>query len=247
IEGELWSDPDAAEVSVEEGFATELGVELGSRLGFDIQGMPLELLVTSIRTVDWRTFGINFFLVVEPDVLEDAPQVRIATAQFPPQAEQVTQDLLAAEFPNVTLLKIREVLEKIALGLERMTSGVRFLGSFSILAGILILAGGISAGSVQRGQRVALLKTLGMTRREVAAMMATEYALIGGVAGAIGTAGGALLSWFVLTRSMELPWQPYPWLILLSLGLTVLLTALTGIVSSWGALQRRPLEVLRAD
>jgi ABC-type lipoprotein release transport system permease subunit len=46
---------------------------------------------------------------------------------------------------------------------------------------------------------------------------------------------------------MELPWQPYPWLILLSLGLTVLLTALTGIVSSWGALQRRPLEVLRAD
>ncbi len=247
IEGELWSDPDAAEVSVEEGFATELGVELGSRLGFDIQGMPLELLVTSIRTVDWRTFGINFFLVVEPDVLEDAPQVRIATARFPPQAEQVTQDLLAAEFPNVTLLKIREVLEKIALGLERMTSGVRFLGSFSILAGILILAGGISAGSVQRGQTVALLKTLGMTRREVAAMMATEYALIGGVAGVIGTAGGALLSWFVLTRSMELPWQPYPWLILLSLGLTVLLTALTGIVSSWGALQRRPLEVLRAD
>jgi len=247
IEGELWSDPEAPEVSVEEGFATELGVELGSRLGFDIQGIPLELSVTSIRTVDWRTFGINFFLVVEPGVLEDAPQVRIATARFPPRAEQAAQDLLAAEFPNVTLLKIREVLEKIARGLDKMTSGVRFLGSFSILAGILILAGGISAGSVQRGQRVALLKTLGMTRREIAAMMATEYALIGSVAGVIGTAGGALLSWFVLTQSMELSWQPYPRLILLSLGLSVVLTALTGIVASWGALQRRPLAVLRAD
>jgi putative ABC transport system permease protein len=247
IAGELWSDPEASEVSVEEGFATELGVEVGSRLDFDIQGMPLELAVTSIRTVDWRTFGINFFLVVEPGVLEDAPQVRIATAQFPEPDEQSTQDLLAAEFPNVTLLKIRDLLEKIAQGLERMTSGVRFLGSFSILAGILILAGGISAGSVQRGQRVALLKTLGMTRREVAAMMATEYALIGGVAGLIGTAGGALLSWFVLTRSMELSWQPYPGLILLSLTASVLLTALTGIVASWGALHRRPLAVLRAD
>jgi putative ABC transport system permease protein len=124
---------------------------------------------------------------------------------------------------------------------------VRFLGSFSVLAGILILAGGISAGSVQRGQRVALLKTLGMTRLQVAAMMATEYALIGAVAGIIGTAGGGLLSWFVLTRSMELPWQPYPWLILMSLGLSVLLTAETGIAASWGALQHRPLAVLRAD
>lgn len=78
-------------------------------------------------------------------------------------------------------------------------------------------------------------------------MMAAEYALIGAVAGVIGTAGGALLSWFVLTRSMELSWQPYPRLILLSLGLSVVLTALTGIVASWGALRRRPLEVLRAD
>jgi putative ABC transport system permease protein len=247
IAGELWSDPEVSEVSVEEGFAKELSVEVGSRLEFDIQGMPFELAVTSIRTVDWRTFGINFFLVVEPGVLEEAPQVRIATAQFPEPAEQSTQDLLAAEFPNVTLLKIRDLLDKIARGLERMTSGVRFLGSFSILAGILILAGGISAGSVQRGQRVALLKTLGMTRLEVAAMMAMEYALIGAVAGLIGTAGGALLSWFVLTRSMELSWQPYPGLILLSLGASVLLTALTGIVASWGALQRRPLAVLRAD
>jgi putative ABC transport system permease protein len=247
IAGELWSQPEVSEVSVEEGFAKELGAEVGSRLVFDIQGMPLDLTVTSIRTVDWRTFGINFFLVVEPGVLEEAPQVRIATAQFPEPAEQSTQDLLAAEFPNVTLLKIRDLLDKIARGLERMTSGVRFLGSFSILAGILILAGGISAGSVQRGQRVALLKTLGMTRREVAAMMATEYALIGAVAGLIGTAGGALLSWFVLTRSMELSWQPYPELIALSLAASVLLTALTGIVASWGALQRRPLAVLRAD
>ncbi len=247
VEGELWSDPEVAEVSVEEEFAAELDVELRSHLTFDIRGVPFELVVTSLRTVDWRTCGINFFLVVEPGVLEDAPQVRIATAQLPKQVEQATQDLLAAEFPNVTLLKVRELLEKIAQGLERMTSGVRFLGGFSVLAGILILAGGISAGSVQRGQRVALLKTLGMTRREVAAMMATEYALIGGVAGLIGTAGGVLLSWFVMTRSMELSWQPYPWLILLSLGSSLVLTAVTGIVASWGALQRRPLAVLQAD
>ena len=62
VEGRLWGDPDKPEVSVEAEFAEELGVSLGSTLEFDIQGVPVELHATSMRTVDWRTFGINFFL-----------------------------------------------------------------------------------------------------------------------------------------------------------------------------------------
>ncbi|HET9226858.1 MAG TPA: FtsX-like permease family protein, partial [Thermoanaerobaculia bacterium] len=70
IEGKLWSDPSRAEVSVEQEFADDLDLKLGSKVRFDIQGVPLDLTVTSVRTVDWQTFGINFFLVVEPGVLE---------------------------------------------------------------------------------------------------------------------------------------------------------------------------------
>ncbi|HBL30732.1 MAG TPA: ABC transporter permease, partial [Acidobacteria bacterium] len=76
----------------------------------DVQGVPLELTVTSLRTVNWRTFGINFFLVVEPGVLEDAPQQRLAAFQLPRGTEQKVQDELAALYPNVTLLRIREIL-----------------------------------------------------------------------------------------------------------------------------------------
>ena len=83
VEGYLWSDPARAEVSVEKEFADDIGVRLGSTLRFDIQGVPLEVEVTSLRTVDWQTFGINFFLVVEPGVLEQAPQQRLAVARMP--------------------------------------------------------------------------------------------------------------------------------------------------------------------
>lgn len=247
LAGELWSDPQRDELSIEQEFAGDLGVDLGSELTFDVQGVPIELTVTSIRKVDWRTFGINFFLVVEPGVLDRAPQQRVAASRLPEQSEQAIQDRLAAEYPNVTMLRIRDLLEKIAAVLDRLATGVRLLGTFSVLAGILILAGGVSAGTVRRSRQIALFKTLGMTRTEIVAMLTAEYALIGAVAGSIGSTGGELLSWAVLTRGMELQWSPHPELLVLAILLSIVLTAATGVTASWEALRRRPLEVLRSD
>lgn len=247
VAGALWDRPDAAEVSVEKDYADDLGVGLGTRLTFDVQGVPVDLTITSLREVDWRTFGINFFLVVEPGVLDDAPQQRLATVRLPPGSEQRVQDLLAAGFPNVTFVRIREILEKLVAILDRIGLAVRFLGGFTVLAGIAILAGAVSAGSARRAREVALLKTLGVTRAGVVAMFAVEYALVGLVAGAIGTAGGAALAWAVLTRGMEIGWHLHPLVLATALAATALLAATAGIAASARALARRPIEVLRGE
>lgn len=245
VEGVLWGDPQRAEVSVEQEFAADLGLRLGSTIRFDVQGVPVELTVTSLRTVNWRSFGINFFLVVEPGVLEDAPQMRLAAFQLPRGTEQRVQDLLAASYPNVTLLRIREILDKIVQVMDRIGLGIRFLGGFTILAGIAILGGAISAGSLRRGREVALLKTLGMTRRTVLGTFAVEYALIGLVAAVIGAVGGTLLSWGVLQRGFELSWSFQPGPFLVAIVGAVLLAVAAGVAASVRALERRPIEVLR--
>ncbi|HSS76324.1 MAG TPA: FtsX-like permease family protein [Thermoanaerobaculia bacterium] len=251
VEGKLWSDPDPspahAEVSLEKEFAEGIGARLGSTLSFDIQGVPLDLKVTSLRTVNWQTFGINFFLVVEPGVLESAPQQRLAVARLPKGGEQRAQDALAAGYPNVTMLRIREILEKVLKVLQRISLGIRFLGGFTVVAGIAILAGAISAGSSRRGREVALLKTLGMTRRGVAATFTAEYALIGLVAGGIGTAGATALAYGVITRGFQIPWQLDPLSLAVALGGTVVLAVVAGLAASYRALQRRPIEVLRTE
>lgn len=247
IEGKLWSDPARAEVSVEQEFADDLDLKLGSTVRFDVQGVPLELAVTSVRTVDWQTFGINFFLVVEPGVLENAPQQRLAATRLPRGNEQGVQDALAAAYPNVTLIRVREVLEKIAGVLERIGVGIRFLGGFTVLAGIAILGGAVSAGSARRGREVTLLKTLGMTRPGVAGAFAVEYALIGLVAGLIGAAGAVVLAYMVVTRGFELEWALQPWPVAVALAGTVFLAVAAGLAASARALERRPIEVLRAE
>jgi putative ABC transport system permease protein len=251
VAGRLWSAPDPspahAEVSLEKEFAEGIGAHVGSTLSFDVQGVPIDLEVTSLRTVNWQTFGINFFLVVKPGVLESAPQQRLAVARLPRGGEQRAQDALAASYPNVTLLRIREILEKVLKVLQRISLGIRFLGGFTVVAGIAILAGAISAGSARRGREVALLKTLGMTRRGVAATFAAEYALIGLVAGGIGALGGTALAYGVITRGFQIPWQLNAVSLAVALGGTVLLAVLAGLAASYRALERRPIEVLRAE
>src|SRR5205085_3011115 len=114
IEGSLWSDPKAFEMSVEADFARDMGAHLGSRLTFDVQGVPVDFEVTSLRTVEWRSFSVNFFLVAEPGALDDAPQFVIAAGRVPPAAEQPMQDEIAKLYPNVTVLRVRELLERAA-------------------------------------------------------------------------------------------------------------------------------------
>ena len=247
IEGQLWSDPDLPEISLEEEFARDLGVEVGQSLTFDIQGVPIELTVTSLRTVDWETFGINFYVVAEPGSLDAAPHSRIAATHLPEAHAKQVQNQLVAEYPNVTLFEIREILDKIRGALGRLALGVRFLGGFTVIAGLVILAGAISAGTVRRGREVAVLKTLGMTRFGVVTVFAVEYGLIGMVAGLIGTVGSCALAWAVLTQVMEVSWSWRPGFLIAAPLLCVLLSITAGLAVSWGSLRRRPVEALRND
>jgi putative ABC transport system permease protein len=247
VEGALWSRNDVGEISVEEEFARDLGLSVGSVVRFDIQGTDVDLTVTSLRSVDWRTFGINFFLVAEPGVLESAPQVRLAVARLSRGDEQRVQNALAARFPNVTLIKTREVLEKVGTVLGRLAEAIRFLGGFTVAAGIVILAGVVSSTAVRRGREIALLKTLGSTRAEIVRMFVVEHALLGLVAGGMGAVGGALLAFMVVTRGFELAYRWDLGYVALATVATVVLTALTALAAGGGALRRRPMEVLRAE
>lgn len=246
VSGALWSDPEKPEVSIEQGFAEDLGVDVGSTITLDIYGIPLELHVTSIRTVEWQSFGINFFLVVEPGVLDDAPHFRIAAARLEPAAAEVQlQNSLASSFPNVTMMRIRPILEKVAGVLERIAFGVRALGSFTILTGLVILAGAIGTTALRRGREAALLKTLGVTRFGVTRLFAVEYALSGFVSGLLGACGAMALTWGFLEHlaelPAELPWATIPVAALLTAGLATL----SGLAASVRALGARPLETLR--
>lgn len=237
----------AREISVEERYADGLGVQLGSVVRFDIQGVPMDFNVTSIRAVTWQSFNINFFLMVEPGVLEAAPQSRLVTTQVAAARESDAQDALAAAFPNVSFLSVRSALAQARGLLERLAWGIRAVGGFTAAAGIAILAAGVAAEAGRRGRQVALLKTLGTTRLGVVGVLGVEYAVVGVLAGLLGSVGAFGLSWTLVTQVLQLPWRTDALALVGAVFTTAVLCAAVGVLANLRALTIRPAEVLRGE
>jgi putative ABC transport system permease protein len=130
--------------------------------------------------------------------------------------------------------------------MARAALGVRLLGSFTIAAGIAILAGAVAAGHLRRAREAALLKTLGVRRGGVVALFAVEHVLVGLVAGTIGAACAVGLSRLFLIRALELdPRTPLSTpLILVAGGAVIALAA--GLAASARALSTPPIRTLQS-
>lgn len=245
IAGALWSSPNTHEMSLEADFARDLGAHLGSQLRFDVQGVPVDFVVTSLRHVEWRRFAVSFFLVAEPGSLDGAPQFLLGAARLPRAVEQNVQDQLASIHPNITFVRVRELLERAAELVGQLGIALRVLGFFGVLVGSIMLAGAVAAGQLRRAREVALLKTLGLTRLRIVALFAVEYALLGSVSGLVSAAGAYALTWsfaHVVLQSHALP--SLTACVLGAAGLT-LLALVAGLLASARALRVAPLEVLR--
>jgi putative ABC transport system permease protein len=243
-----WASMDSVdEVSLERRFAERLGVGLGSTLTFDVQGVDVPLQVSSIRDVQWESMEMNFFLLVEPGVLDGAPSSRIVTFQIPEGNEGSLQDALAIDFPNITLINVRQIRDQAKAILERLSLAIRSLGGFTAIAGVVILFASVGATTTQRARQVALLKTLGVTRAAAALMLAVEYALVGLVAGVVGTLGANLLAWGVQTQLMRLSFEPMYSASLVAVLACAVGTAIAGVVGNLRALQVKPGAVLRSS
>ncbi|MEK7700708.1 MAG: FtsX-like permease family protein, partial [candidate division NC10 bacterium] len=110
--GRWWTAEDAARrprVSMEEEAAKYLGVDVGGTLTFDVQGVPVDAEVMSLRKVDWQSLSMNFFAILSPGALDGAPATWVATARVPAAAETGLQDAGVAAFPNVTAIPVRAV------------------------------------------------------------------------------------------------------------------------------------------
>jgi putative ABC transport system permease protein len=252
VQGAFWTKQGRTaegEVSIERGMHDRVGIGVGDIVRFDILGRPIEARVTSIREVDWSdSRNGGFVFVFRPDVLERAPHGYVATLKGP--ADQAARARLqrdvVAQFPNVSVIDLRDVLRTIEGVLSNVTFGISIVGGVALLSGLLILIGAVAMTKFQRLRDVALLKTLGASSRVIAALLVIEYGLLGGVAGAVGAVGASILSWVVSTRVLEIQWRLEPLTLAAAVLLTAAIVGMAGVLSSADVLRRKPLAVLRA-
>jgi putative ABC transport system permease protein len=250
LRGRWWTPAEAAarpRVSVEEAAARHLGVDVGGTLTFDVQGVPVEAEVMSVRRVDWQTLSTNFFVLFSPGALDGAPTTYVATTRVPPAREARLQDAVVSAFPNVTAVPVRDVLERAAAILDRIVLAVRSIAVFAIAAGLVVMVAALAATRYQRLAESVIFRTLGATRGVVARIFAVEYACLGAAAGVGGTLLATGLAFIVLRWVLEVPWTFEPWILAVGVTFTTALALGVGLLATFRLLGRKPLPVLRRE
>ncbi len=200
--------------------------------------------VTNLRRVQWDSFKVNFFVLTTPDMLDGAPATWI-TSYFAPPESRSAVDALVREFPGVTVLNVEQILEQVRSIIRQGTRAVEYVFVFTVLAGIVVLVAAVQASRDERRVEIALLRTLGASRRRVRSILGAEFVALGALAGLIAASGAALTGWAVTDRVFNLPYHFNPWLFVLGVGGGGLGIALAGLIATRSLLNERPLAVLR--
>ena len=235
-----------ARVSLEAELADDLEVGLGDRITWDFGGRAVESVVTSLRTVDWARFEPNFFVVFEPGTIEEAPHTSVVIARVddPMERGRIRTNMVRA-YPNVSSLDLTRVQDAIERVLARVNTALHFLGLFTAVTGLIVLAGALSASRFQRMRESALLRTLGARRGQVRVVLLTEYLVLGTLASLTGIMLAVAAAWALARGVFEVAYLPSAASLLALWLLVTAVTVTVGVGGSAGLLARPPLPVLR--
>jgi putative ABC transport system permease protein len=249
--GEWWPaeaslDP---EVSVEEGLANDFNLSVGRSITFDVQGKKIPMRIANIRTVDWQNARLGFMFVVRPGGLDSVHVVANGAVRGPidPAERGRLARKLSDQFSNVSVIDARDIIANVSKVLSSITLAISVVGSIVLAAGLLILAGSVAMARYVREYEIAVMKTLGARTKTLLGVLVAEHAILGGLAGTVGSVLGLGLAWAACKWVFKMPWTPEAAPVVIAVGLAMALTTLVGLASSADLLLLRPLAVLRRE
>jgi putative ABC transport system permease protein len=251
VEGEWWGADYRGPplLSFEKKLAEALGLKLGDSVTVNVLGRNIEARIANMRAVEWETLGINFVMVFSPNAFAGAPHIHIATLSYAgggtPAQENDLIKAVAAAFPAVTTVRVKDALDAIGGIVTNLVLGIRAASTVTLIAAVLVLGGALAAGHRGRVYDAVIFKTLGATRPRLIAAYALEYLLLGLATALFGVAAGSLAAWIVMTEVMHLSfvWMPGPAAVAALAALIV--TVAFGLIGTFTALGRKPAAVLR--
>ncbi len=190
-------------------------------------------------------------MIFSPNTLNQAPYQVLATLNWPgvhsAEDEAKVANATAAKFPDVTTIRVREMLQSVGVVLERVLTAARVAGGVTLLSGIIVLAGALAAAQRRRIYESVILKTLGATRFRIVAAQMLEQLSIAIVAGVMASACGALAAYLVCTILMKVAFTFSIAKLLQAALLTTIFVLAFGALGTLRVLRAKAAPYLRAE
>ena len=236
-------------VSFDKRLADGLGLKLGDAIAVSVLGRTIEAKIANLRTVEWESLGINFVMLFSPNTFRGAPHSLIATLTFADgvtaQTELKLLKEIAAAFPAVTTVRVKEALDAINAIVSDLTLAIRGASMITLVASVLVLAGALAAGHHGRVYDAVILKTLGATRGRLVLAYGLEYVILGVATALVATVAGSLAAAYVVEEVMRFRFSFATSAAALAVGVAVVLTVAFGLIGTWRALGEKPAQILR--
>jgi putative ABC transport system permease protein len=227
--------------------AQGFGIGIGDTLTFNILGREIEGRIANLRAIDWTSFGVNFAIVLSPGTLDGAPMTDLAAVYASPSSEDAIANAVADALPNVTAIRVSDVLDTAMTLLNRIAGAVEGVAAAALGTGLLVLIGALAAARRERLYEAAVLRAIGMSRSTVIAVAAIEHGLIGLAAAIIAVALGSAAAAATLIYAIGISWSFLILPALIAVIVTMTATSLFGAFAAWRLLAVPAGRLLAAD
>ncbi|MDH5408123.1 MAG: FtsX-like permease family protein [Gammaproteobacteria bacterium] len=246
VAGRWWSKSEYGNsmMSLETGLAETLEIQLHDTIRFNINGQSKDFKVSSLRTVDWDTFNINFFSVVPPGVLEQEPASWV-TSLYLDAAQKRQLSQLIQRYPNVTVIDIDAIITRVRSIIDRVNLAVEFIFLFTVMAGLAVLYAAIQASQDERRFESAVLRTVGASKAVLLRGLIAEFVTLGALAGVLAGFAATLLAWVLAVQVFNFPYQLNPAIGAVGIVVGVVIVGIAGVLGTRTVLTQPPVQTLR--
>jgi putative ABC transport system permease protein len=179
-----------------------------------------------------------------------------AAISLPPgaSAEQARSKIAGLPFGPALTITAPSEIRAISLKIFDRSFAVTYvLEAIAIVIGLFGVAATFSAQTLARSREFGMLRHIGVTRRQILALLALE----GGALTGLGIASGALLGWLIslilvfIVNPQSFHWSMQlhlPWSLLATVaGALLVAAALTALLAGRSALSGSPVKAVRED
>ena len=196
---------------------------------------------------------INFVMIFSQNALRKAPFNFLATLSWPegqppdPKAESAIMKAVAAAYPTVSAINVKDALGAINSVFEKVMRAVRIAGSVTLIMGALVVAGALMAAQRRRIYEAVVLRTLGASKRRIVTAHLLEYLGLALCLSLIAGLLGLIAAYVVVTQIMNLSFSlSIPSLLQPSILETIFVVAL-GAAGTLRVLSAKPAQYLRSE
>ncbi len=231
-------------VSIEQGLAKRLDVQLGDKLTFTVGDAHFVTRIASIRSLDWDKMTPNFYFLFPPGVLETYSSTWMTSLHRDKQQEAALSRLLR-QYPSVSAYPVDDLIARIQTIVERASLAVEVILLLVLVAGLLVLLTCLRASLDQRLHEGALLRTLGAGKKRILGSLAVEFAFIGLIAGILAAIGAEMTAWALQKYLFRMDFSTHPLLWLVVPTLSTLLIGVVGTFFCYRTVTVPPMTILR--